>query len=71
LVLLYDEHLVERAVKESLKCEIPSKQHVLNHLSRLCEAPRPPLLETPPALQLRLEPIADAGRYDGLRERTL
>jgi transposase len=71
LVLLYDEHLVERAVEESLKCEIPSKQHVLNHLSRLCDVPRPPLLEAPQALQLRLEPIADAGRYDGLRERTL
>lgn len=70
LVMLYDEQLVERAVEEALKCETPSKQHVLNQLSRLCEAPRPPMLEAPQALQLRLEPTADAGRYDVLRERT-
>lgn len=71
LVILYDEHLVERAVEEALKYEIPSKQHVLNQLGRLCEAPRPALLEAPQALQLLVEPTADASRYDVLRERSL
>ena len=33
--------LVEQAVTEALKIEQPSKQHVLNCLSRISEQPRP------------------------------
>ena len=67
LVLLHDEHLVEQAVAEALKIERPSRQHVINCLSRLGEAPRPEPLRTPPALKLVIEPRADTQRYDQLR----
>ena len=56
LVLLHDEHRVEQAIAEALKIERPSKQHVINCLSRLGEAPRPEPLRTPPALKLVTEP---------------
>jgi len=68
LVLLHDEQLVEQAVTAALAVEQPSKQHVLNCLSRLGEAPRPQPLPAPPLLRLVTEPIADASRYDRLRE---
>lgn len=67
LVLLHDEDLVEQAVAEALKIERPSRQHVINCLSRLGEAPRPEPLQTPPALKLVTEPRADTQRYDQLR----
>ena len=67
LVLLHDERLVEQAVAEALKVERPSKQHVLNCLSRLCEVPKPQPLVTPPALKLVTEPQANTQRYDRLR----
>ncbi len=68
LVMHYDEKLVEQAVALTLSHEVPSKQHVLNNLSRLCDVPKPAPIKPPAALQLRLEPIANASRYDGLRE---
>jgi hypothetical protein len=67
LVLLHDERLVERAVSEALKVDKPSKQHVLNCLGRLSDAPKPKPLATPPPLQLVTEPVADTERYDRLR----
>ena len=69
LVLLHDEALVEQAVAEALKIERPSRQHVINCLSRLGEAPRPEPLRTPPALKLVTEPRADTQRYDRLRRQ--
>jgi len=69
LVLLHDEQLVERAVAEALNVGQPSKQHVLNCLSRLQDAPAPEPLKTPAALVLATEPRADTARYDHLRER--
>lgn len=68
LVLFYDEALVERAVTEALNGQIPSKQLVLNHLSRLSDGVMPPVVNMPNALRLQMEPVANAGRYDGLRE---
>ena len=67
LVLLHDEQLVEQAVAAALKVEQPSKQHVLNCLSRLRVPikPKPPV--TPLALKLVTEPLANTGRYDQLR----
>lgn len=41
LVLLHDEHRVEQAVAMALEAGEPSKQHVLNCLSRLEEPARP------------------------------
>jgi hypothetical protein len=67
LVLLHDEQRVEQAVAEALKIERPSKQHVINCLSRLGEPPRPEPSRTPPALKLVTEPKADTHRYDQLR----
>lgn len=68
LVLLHDEDLVVQAVAEALETGEPSKQHVLNCLSRLSEAPQPRPLKPPPALKLKIEPQADTNRYDDLRE---
>lgn len=67
LVLHHDETLVERAVEESLRCGHPSKQHVMNCLSRLINRQEPEPLLTPPALVLNEEPIANTQRYDQLR----
>ncbi len=67
LVLLHDEALVEQAVAAALETEQPSKQHVLNCLSRLSDAPRPQPTVAPPALKLVTEPVADTRRYDRLR----
>ena len=67
LVLLHDEALVERAVAEALQVEPPSKQHVLNCLSRLGEPQQPKPSTTPPALKLVMEPTANTDRYDRLR----
>jgi transposase len=67
LVLLHDEQLVERAVIRALESGEPSKQHVLNCLSRLAEPSRPLPLNPPPALKLVTEPEANTARYDQLR----
>ena len=69
LVLLHDESLVEQAVAEALKVEAPSKQHVLNCLSRISDRPRPKPSLPPPALKLVTEPVADTDRYDRLRRQ--
>jgi transposase len=68
LVLLHDEQLVVRAVEEALGVERPSKQHVLNCLSRLNDVPRAEPLTPPPPLRLVIEPLANTARYDRLRE---
>jgi len=67
LVLLHDEDLVEKAVAEALQVEQPSKQHVLNCLSRLGDKPKPLPSSTPPSLKLVTEPLANTTRYDQLR----
>jgi len=67
LVLHHDENLVEQAVSEAIRCEHPSKQHVVNCLSRLIGHIQPAPPSTPSALALKEEPIANTGRYDKLR----
>ena len=67
LVLLHDEALVEQAVTEALRRELPSKQYVLNCLGRLSDGPKPQPTTTPPSLTLVIEPVADTDRYDQLR----
>jgi hypothetical protein len=69
LVLLHDERLVEQAITEALRVERPSKQHVLNCLSRLADPPKPKPSLPPPALKLVTEPLADTDRYDRLRRQ--
>ena len=69
LVLLHDEQLVEQAIVAALESDLPSKQHVLNCLSRLQDGPKPAHISPPPALKLVNEPLANTARYDYLRGR--
>jgi transposase len=68
LVLQHDEQAVITAVEMALESGAPSKQHVINVLKRLIEpAPLAPV-DTPTPLMLAVEPQANVGRYDRLRE---
>lgn len=68
LVLFHEETQVEQAIIQALQIERPSKQHVLNCLSRLKDQPAPSPL-SPPTLKLVTEPKANTGRYDQLKRR--
>lgn len=70
LVLHHDEQAVLAAVELALESGAPSKQHVLNMLSRLIETAPPAPVSAPQALALDVEPEANVSRYDGLREVT-
>jgi hypothetical protein len=67
LVLLHDEQAVLTAVELALEMGAPSKQTILNILSRLLEASPPQPLQGPLAIHLSLEPRANVDRYDDLR----
>ncbi len=67
LVLHHDEAKVEQAVEMAMQGGMAGKQHVLNCLHRLEQAPRPEPVRPPEPLRLIEEPVADTGRYDGLR----
>lgn len=69
LVLLHDEQDVLAAVELALEMGAPSKQTVLNILSRLLEAVPPEPIQTPQAFTLTIEPLANVNRYDGLRAK--
>lgn len=68
LVLHHDEQAVLTAVELALESGAPSKQHVLNILSRLVETAPPAPVSAPQALVLAVEPEANVSRYDALRE---
>src|SRR3546814_18868067 len=55
---------VESAAAEALAGGVASADVVLNSLARSRSAPVEPSIATPDHLQLHIEPIADAGRYD-------
>jgi transposase/DNA-directed RNA polymerase subunit K/omega len=61
---------VEAACLEALEAELCSRDVVLNLLARRRQPPTPPPVATPVRLALALEPAADCGRYDALRQRT-
>jgi transposase len=69
LVLLHDEMDVLTAVELALETGAPSKQMVINILSRLLEGSPMPPVEIPPALALHIEPLANVTRYDNLRSQ--
>ncbi|WP_413458483.1 IS21 family transposase [Herbaspirillum huttiense] len=69
LVMFHDENIVLSAVETALKSGAPSKQVVLNVLSRLLDGSPAPKVTPPEALQLTKEPKADVGRYDILRDK--
>ncbi len=68
LVLHHDEQAVLTAVELALEAGVASKEHILNVLARLIDNPAPAPVTTPDALKLTVEPEANVGRYDGLRE---
>jgi transposase len=70
LVLQQDEQAVLCAVELALEAGVPTKTHILNILHRLTDGKAPPAspIDAPQALRLVHEPVADLGRYDGLRE---
>lgn len=55
------------AVELALEGKNPSREHVFNLLGRLKEASAPAAVETPDALSLDEEPVANVSRYDTLR----
>lgn len=63
----YGLEAVTAACSEALDAGAPSRDVVLNALSRLHEGPELPECEMPPHLpELKAPPIADCGRYDSL-----
>lgn len=68
LVLQHDEATVLAAVELALESGAPSKQHVLNVLSRLIEPEPLAPVDTPTPLTLVVEPQSNVSRYDQLRE---
>ena len=67
LVLHHDEQAVVAAVELALESGAPSKQHILNLLTRLLDTGTPGPVTAPQALALNVEPEANVGRYDHLR----
>jgi hypothetical protein len=57
---------LEAAAAEALAQGVTSADVVLNILARSRSAPMEPSIATPEHLQLKIEPVADAGRYDRL-----
>jgi hypothetical protein len=69
LVLFYDESIVLSAVELAIQSNAPSKQTILNILSRLLDGTPAPRIDAPQALSLQVEPQADMSRYDQLRNQ--
>ena len=59
---------VEAACAEALEAGIASGDVILTVLARQRQPPAPPSIITPDALRLKIEPVADCGRYDSLRK---
>ena len=58
---------VEAACAEALTAGIASGDVILAVLARQRQPPAPPSITTPDALRLKIEPVADCGRYDSIR----
>ncbi|KXV61628.1 hypothetical protein AD948_01030 [Acetobacter senegalensis] len=69
LVLHHDEQAVLCAVELALEDGVPTKTHILNTLHRLTDGKKTATarIETPQALTLEREPLANTSRYDALR----
>ena len=59
---------VEAACAEALAAGIASGDVILAVLARQRQPAAPPSITTPDALRLKIEPMADCGRYDSLRK---
>jgi hypothetical protein len=69
LMLHHDEQAVLTAVELALEAGVPTKTHVLNLLHRLLDdKPQATPVQTPQALKLNKETVANVVRYDTLRQ---
>ena len=59
---------VETACAEALAAGIASGDVILTVLARQRQPAAPPSITTPDALRLKIEPMADCGRYDSIRK---
>ena len=59
---------VEAACAEALAAGIASGDVILTVLARQRQPKAPPSITTPDALRLKIEPMADCGRYDSIRK---
>ena len=59
---------VEAACGEALEAGIASGDVILTVLARHRQPALPPSITTPDALRLKIEPMADCGRFDGIRK---
>jgi hypothetical protein len=59
---------VEAACAEALEAGIASGDVILTVLARRRQAAMLPSITTPDALRLKIEPMADCGRYDSIRQ---
>jgi hypothetical protein len=58
---------VDAACAEALQAGIASGDVILTILARRTQPALPPSITTPDALRLKIEPMADCGRYDRIR----
>ena len=59
---------VDAACSEALEAGIASGDVILAVLARRRQPVMPPSITTPDALRLKIEPMADCGRYDRIRK---
>jgi hypothetical protein len=59
---------VEAACAEALEAGLASGDVILTVLARRSQPAPPPSITTPDALRLKIEPLADCGRYDRIRK---
>ena len=59
---------VEAACAEALSAGLANGDVILTVLARQRQPPPVPSITTPHALRLKIEPVADCGRYDSLRK---
>src|SRR5271169_1247892 len=59
---------VEAACAETLEAGIASGDVILTVLARRHQPPTPASITTPDGLRLKVEPVADCGRYDSIRK---
>jgi transposase len=67
-VLDHGLQAVEAACAEALEAGIASGDVILAVLARQRQPPVPPSITAPHGLRLRIEPVADCGRYDSIRK---
>ncbi len=67
-VLVHGLAAVEAACAEALEAGIASGDVILTVLARQRQPVAAPSIATPDALHLKIEPVADCGRYDSIRK---